>query len=141
MVGGAPALLPVAAAGVFAEACWEPLPSSDLADSDLVASDFAVSDLVVSDLAASGLVEEEVDSDDVLDVVADVDDVEEEVFVVKDDDDVEDVPPVALPPPVVALLVRELSVVVKELSRELITETLALLIRLVPSVGTVVTGT
>jgi hypothetical protein len=128
VVGGAPALLPVAAAGVFAEACWEPLPSSDLADSDLVASDFAVSDLVVSDLAASGLVEEEVDSDDVLDVVADV-------------DDVEDVPPVALPPPVVALLVRELSVVVKELSRELITETLLLLIRVVPSVGTVVTGT
>ena len=87
------------------------------------------------------MVDEEVDSDDVLDVVADVDDVEEEVFVVEDDDDVEDVLPVALPPPVVALLVRELSVVVKELSRELITETLALLIRLVPSVGTVVTGT
>jgi hypothetical protein len=30
---------------------------------------------------------------------------------------------------------------VKELSRELITETLELLIRVVPSVGTVVTGT
>lgn len=127
VVGGAPALVPVVAAGAFAEACWDPLPSSDLADSD-----FAGSDLV-----ASGLVEEDVDSDDVLDVVEEVDEVEEEVLVVEDDDDGEDVAPPVAPLPVVALPVKELSVVVKELSRELITETLVLLIRLVPSLGRV----
>jgi hypothetical protein len=97
----------------------------------------ADSDFAGSDLVASGLVEEDVDSDEVLDVVEEVDEVEEEVLVVEDDDDGEDVAPPVAPLPVVALPVKELSVVVKELSRELITETLVLLIRLVPSLGRV----
>jgi len=59
--------------------------------------------------------------------------------------DVVDVPP-AVPLLLVAvltvaLLLSEVSVMVKELSRELITETLLLLIKVVPSRGTVVAGT
>jgi len=126
VVGGAAALLPVVAAGAFAEACWDPLLSSDLADSDFAGSD---------------LVEEDVDSVDVLDVVEEADEVEEDVLVVEDDDDGEDVAPRVAPLPFVALPVKTLSVVVKELSRELITETLVLLIRLVPSLGRVVVVT
>jgi hypothetical protein len=80
-----------------------------------------------------------VDEPDCADVV-DVDDVDDVVVEVEDAEAVEDVP-VAVLAPVVALLLSEVSVTVNELSRELITATLLLLIRVVPSLGRVVVGT
>jgi hypothetical protein len=99
-------------------------------------------------LAASDWVVEALDSAVVVDPDADVDDVDAEPLAVEEVEDAEEVEdvPVAAPPLVlglfvVALMLSELSVVVNELSSELMTETLLLLIRVVPSLGRVVVGT
>lgn len=129
MVGGAAALLAEApAAAAPADPCCEPLPVSDLPESAALVSDLPESADPLPDLPVSELVEAVPDWVEVDDGDAGVD-----VEVV------EDVPP-DVPPLVVALLLREVSVIVNELSRELITATFELLIRVVPSLGTVVVG-
>ena len=111
MVGGGPALAPVDTPVALAEAGWAALPSSDFAASDLAESEAVEAELPPSDwvAAASALAVAPVAGADWLAVVEAAE--------------------------LAGVLPVEVPELLKELSRELITDTLERPIRTVPSLG------
>lgn len=119
MVGGAPALDPVGTPVALAEAGWPALPSSDFAASDLDESEAVEAELAPSDC---------VEAPSVLPVAPVADAVWLAAVVAAE-------LAAVLAAGVVAVLPVEVLELLKELSRELITDTLERPIRTVPSLG------